>query len=135
MTQYDTKMPGLAYEFFDGELIVADYMSGLYYSISSPGAAIWKALHAGYTVDAIVERFSTMVPELDFQRTIPEFVALLTTEKLIAPRASAVECGDWPAIEVAELGEPALERFDDLQDLLLLDPVHDVSEQGWPHRG
>jgi hypothetical protein len=26
-----------------------------------------------------------------------------------------------------------LERYTDLADLILLDPVHDVSEAGWPH--
>ena len=30
-------------------------------------------------------------------------------------------------------GLPALERFTDMEDLLLLDPVHDVEEMGWPH--
>jgi hypothetical protein len=29
---------------------------------------------------------------------------------------------------------PLLEKFDDLQDLILLDPVHEVlEEEGWPH--
>ena len=28
--------------------------------------------------------------------------------------------------------EPSLSVFSDMQDLLLLDPIHDVSEAGWP---
>ena len=27
---------------------------------------------------------------------------------------------------------PTLEIFSDMQDILLLDPVHDVDERGWP---
>jgi hypothetical protein len=27
-----------------------------------------------------------------------------------------------------------LERYTDMQELLLLDPIHDVDESGWPHR-
>jgi hypothetical protein len=27
---------------------------------------------------------------------------------------------------------PTIEKFDDLQELLLLDPVHEVDEAGWP---
>jgi hypothetical protein len=27
-----------------------------------------------------------------------------------------------------------LSRFDDMQEMLLLDPIHDVAETGWPHR-
>jgi hypothetical protein len=25
-------------------------------------------------------------------------------------------------------------RFDDMSDLIRLDPIHDVSDKGWPHR-
>ena len=28
---------------------------------------------------------------------------------------------------------PELKRYADMQDLLLLDPVHDVDEKGWPN--
>jgi hypothetical protein len=28
---------------------------------------------------------------------------------------------------------PILEKFTDLATMLLLDPVHDVNEEGWPH--
>jgi hypothetical protein len=27
-----------------------------------------------------------------------------------------------------------LHKFTDMQDLLLVDPVHDVGDAGWPHR-
>jgi hypothetical protein len=27
---------------------------------------------------------------------------------------------------------PAIERFDDLEELLVLDPIHEVDEAGWP---
>jgi hypothetical protein len=29
--------------------------------------------------------------------------------------------------------KPVLEKFTDMQDLILLDPVHDVNPKGWPH--
>ena len=28
---------------------------------------------------------------------------------------------------------PTLEKYTDMQDLVLLDPVHEVDERGWPH--
>jgi hypothetical protein len=28
---------------------------------------------------------------------------------------------------------PIFERYDDMRDLLTLDPIHEVSEEGWPH--
>ena len=28
--------------------------------------------------------------------------------------------------------EPKLEKYSDMEDLLLLDPIHDVEDEGWP---
>ncbi len=36
-----------------------------------------------------------------------------------------------PAIQGA-FAPPRLQRYTDMQDLLLLDPIHDVDEVGWP---
>ena len=30
--------------------------------------------------------------------------------------------------------EPAFEKFSDMQEMLLLDPIHEVSAEGWPHQ-
>ena len=47
--------------------------------------------------------------------------------------------GDKPAATAAELaaapGPFTVEMFEDLADLILTDPVHDVDhDAGWPHR-
>ena len=134
MQHYDTYKPGLASELFDGELVVADYVSGLYYSISKTGAVIWQALRAGYATEEITDRLASVATDLDAKRFVPEFVARLAAEGLIAARAPSPDRGNWPEFVAADLSEPGLERFEDLRDLLLLDPVHDVDQQGWPHR-
>ncbi len=28
---------------------------------------------------------------------------------------------------------PKLEKFPDLQDILMIDPIHEVDQRGWPH--
>lgn len=129
MQQYDTNKPGLASELFDGEMVIADYVSGLYYSISKTGTLIWQALGAGYTVDEIAEKLGAGVGPL-----VSGFVARLAEEGLIAPRAASPERGAWPEFSGADIEKPSIERFEDLKELLLLDPVHDVDQQGWPHR-
>ena len=40
------------------------------------------------------------------------------------PSAGASRTGDFVP--------PMLARFNNMSDLLLLDPIHDVDEQGWP---
>jgi hypothetical protein len=40
---------------------------------------------------------------------------------------------DATAGEPAAFEPPLLEKFTDMEDLLLLDPVHEVDGRGWPH--
>ena len=40
---------------------------------------------------------------------------------------------DVGGVERVPYVPPVLEKFTDMQDLILLDPVHEVSERGWPH--
>jgi hypothetical protein len=39
---------------------------------------------------------------------------------------------DMPPDERRPFDEPVLEKFEDMQDLILLDPVFEVDEAGWP---
>ncbi len=43
------------------------------------------------------------------------------------PALAPISAGDRPAFEA-----PVLESYSDMQDLLLLDPIHDVDDAGWP---
>ena len=38
-----------------------------------------------------------------------------------------------PSATRRAFAEPRVETFSDLQDLFLVDPIHDVDEAGWPH--
>ena len=56
--------------------------------------------------------------------------------QLIAAGSTALETSGLlqaagPAVTVVP-GEPVLEKYTDMQELLLLDPIHDVEEAGWP---
>ncbi|MCP4686880.1 MAG: PqqD family protein, partial [Desulfobacterales bacterium] len=39
---------------------------------------------------------------------------------------------DPPAPVAAEFSPPALRKFTDMEELLLLDPIHEVNDAGWP---
>jgi hypothetical protein len=48
-----------------------------------------------------------------------------------APAASPLEL---PASEMREFQPPVLESYSDMQDILLLDPIHEVDDKaGWPN--
>ena len=121
--------------FEDGEAAIIDLRSGAYFSLDPVGALLWPLIVGGATLDALVDRaHATTEGGDDVASGIERFVADLVAEGLVE------EVGDVDgAVPVTSNGGripftvPEIQRFDDLQELLLLDPIHDVSDQGWPH--
>jgi hypothetical protein len=56
---------------------------------------------------------------------------LIAEEIVIGAEAGAVETVSLPPAAGAWTA-PALEKYTDMQDLLILDPVHEVAAEGWP---
>lgn len=133
---FSTTSPDAASELFDGELIIAHYGSGFYYSVSEAGALVWQGLRSGLSVEETSDWLVARYP--DVAATIPAavdaFVAQMSAEGLLAPSESSIPGDPLPETLPASFGTPEYERFEDLQELLLLDPVHDVAETGWPRR-
>ncbi len=136
MPYYSTSVPDTASEVFDGEVVIAHYGSGLYFSISEGGTPIWLGLRAQLSVaevvDWLVERYAAAADAIPTQ--VAAFVAQLCEAGLLIETAAPEQPGAVPAVTLDAWREPGLDRFDDLQELLLLDPVHDVTEAGWPNR-
>lgn len=136
MQFYRTDIPQTASEVFDGELVIAHYGSGLYYSISQGAALVWMGLRAGLSDEEVASwlaaHFTTEAATLP--NTVRSAIDSLVAEGLLIPVESSVKAGELPVLEAAVMPAVLVERFEDLQELLLLDPVHDVTEAGWPHR-
>ena len=71
----------------------------------------------------------------EIDRAVEAFLGQLEAESLIAPGMPAVAP---PATSVSAPSKipfelPQLEKYEDLQDIILLDPVHMVDDAGWPH--
>lgn len=132
---YSTSVPNVAAEVFDGEVVVANYLTGAYYSLTGSAASIWQGLANGMSSTEIADWLSARFPDAaeTIPATIMAFVDRLLNEGMLAPGAAPAAAATEPALTLAAFELPQVERFDDLADLLLLDPVHDVAQAGWPH--
>lgn len=131
---YTTEVPMLMSQQFDNEVILANLETGIYYSLTGAAADIWLGLQSGATVKEIVAAFAMLdnaASEIA-KESVASFVEKLSDEKIIMPLESVPERKPWSPQFSDPFFQPVLERFDDLRDLLLLDPVHDVSDAGWP---
>jgi hypothetical protein len=142
--RFRVNAPDVINEVIDGEAIVLHLGTGRYFSARGCGAEVWSWLSASIGVAAVVDALTLTyeaAPEV-IAAAVDDFVGYLSQEGLIAPLSDdqAREVAA-PSPKVAETTDPrppfeppAMETFSDLEDLLLLDPVHEVStELGWPH--
>lgn len=133
--------PRISHQTIDGESIIIDFDNGSYFSTIGVGAMIWESIDQNAAVDAIVHQVTqhytgdaTLI-----QRAVEQFLLDLQRESLIVPSENIPDTLlTEPPVAQPNLTEPAafqtpsLDKYTDMQDLLLLDPIHDVDEQGWP---
>ena len=125
---YETNSPQIVAETIDNEVMAIDFEHGFYFSLRDSAAAIWTLVVAHQSIPNIVARLE---PHLhNASRLVPDFIRQLEQEKLIRP-STAVAIDVLP--ELKSYQPPELERFDDMQAMLLLDPIHEVEpKKGWP---
>lgn len=134
-SSYTFASQNIAAERFEGEYVILDLASGRYIALSAHAGAIWDALMAGMSPDAIGDAI-----EADESRreALNAFVSQLAELALIAPmdEPSASTSLNGQLDEISRVEGPlelTIDVFDDLSELLLADPVHDVDEDaGWP---
>jgi Coenzyme PQQ synthesis protein D (PqqD) len=134
MRFFSTEVPKLVSRQFGDEVVLANYETGLYYCMTDNAAKIWLALRAGWsdkeTASAFASHYSSVANDVASQ--VSDFIAHLTAEGIILPIEGETKRQQWELAAAPHFEPPLLERFDDLRNLLLLDPVHDVDDKGWP---
>jgi len=129
--RFQLNSPDVIQETIEGEVIVVHLVSGSYYSLLGSGATLWNGLLAGL---AAAELSTLFAPPAD-PDVIHAFVAQLQQEQLLIPAADpqpAVEPAARAALSGGSFSPPQLQKFSDMQELLLVDPIHEVKPQGWP---
>jgi hypothetical protein len=129
------------HETIEGEVIVIDLTTGSYYSLRDASAEIWRDIEAGAHEDqigaAVESRYEG--PREEILAGVGRLLDELAAEGLIEPTDAN---GDAPEVAAAPTPSPngrvpfqapVLEKHSDMQDLILLDPVHEVGPRGWPH--
>jgi len=113
---------------FDDEVVVLDMATGTYFSLRGAAAQVWQLVEAGATPATIRNAF------VDGDgAAVDRVLGDLAESKLLVADPSATT--DAPGAGAGSLAfvTPSVEKFTDMQELLLLDPIHDVDEAGWPH--
>jgi hypothetical protein len=132
--RYELNNPPIIAEVIEGEVIAIDLDRGSYYSLLGPAAQIWNALLAGRNGQEILASVAPAPMSGSLDADLIGFLDALLAERLIRPAAgpcsgmaTLAPLAPWPGASLR------FERFTDMQDLLVLDPIHEVDEEaGWP---
>ena len=133
-TRYRVDTRNVVHETIEGEVIVIHLLNGSYYSLGGGGPEIWEHLLDGATAGQI----AAAVPadgagESDVTAAVREFMGSLAGGRLDHPRAEQNGYGP-PERAPGAWVPPVFERYTDMKDYFLLDPIHEVDATGWPNR-
>jgi hypothetical protein len=121
-------------EDFGGEIVVLNAASGVYYSLTDLAAGVWRDLMAGHSVGALLNAISRA--DKGASEAIIKFIGGLEEAGVLRrsnPRAPSTATPE--SVTLIRAGETKLtiQCFEDMKDLILADPIHDVDEdRGWP---
>jgi len=135
--------PKIVHENIDGEVVTINLETGIYYSLNKIAADIWGWIQKGASIQDMVSHLAGQFQAdlIDINKAIQNFVSELQTEGLIVPNSNQAN----PGTKLSSLQRentsqknpfepPKLEKFSDMQEFLLVDPIHEVDEAGWPHK-
>ena len=129
------------HEDFDDEAIVVDLESGAYYAFRHTAHFLWTRLAEGASPAELTGALTAayVTTEAECRPDVHHFLQQLLDETLIAvseavePRPQAPGQGTAGGKRRTYVA-PAFDRYTDMAELLLIDPVHDVDEAGWPQQ-
>ncbi len=130
MSAYRTNSPKVVSETIDNESVVINLEKGTYYSIRGIGSEIWDALRAGIPSEQLVAEIVSHSADESTALATQSFIDELLAEELLIPVEAAAT--DAEVRFALPYSVPALMKYSDMEALLLLDPIHDVDEAGWP---
>jgi Coenzyme PQQ synthesis protein D (PqqD) len=136
---YRVNSPHVISETLGGETIIVNLASGHYFNLQGTAVDVWQELEQGKAVESIVlaleHRYEAGAGEVraSVEKLVDDFVA---AELIVAEGNGAGEAVSAPpgaSAERAPFVAPSFTTFTDMQDIILLDPVHEVDTRGWPH--
>lgn len=132
---YQLANKGIIHEVLDNEVIIANLDTGIYCSIRGSGVTAWQMSLAGQAFPAILSAFIkkyTLSEAILTAELSAFFAQLVQSELLVSTTQPSITTDKYDFLWFSTYQSPLFESYDDMKALLVLDPIHEVDEQGWP---
>lgn len=128
--------PDVTFEAFDAEVLAINLRNGNYYSLRETAIPIWLLTVRGLSIEEIGKKLSHSCQEDQATVTLSvgDFIQKLATEALLVALDSppTIESEEPEVSLPTSFIDPILDSYTDMQQLLLMDPIHEVDTTGWP---
>jgi hypothetical protein len=135
-----TRESDLVAETLSDETLVIDTASGVFFSLRGVASVLWAMLQhptsEGALRAAVRDHFTFTGPgDVDVDEDVDSFVSALLADGLVVETDDGTTADPVPVTWPETYEPPVLKKYDDMADLLLVDPIHDVAaDQGWPNK-
>ena len=130
-TLYRVNSGDVVHETIEGEVIAIDLARGSYYNLAGSGPRIWSQLVQGASAASIASGFEGSE---EVEHEVAALIDRLADEALIVEQSGTAASGSPAEAEPVPFEPPRFEKYTDMEDYFLLDPIHEVDASGWPNR-
>ncbi len=132
---YEVNTANAISETLDGESIIINLKSGMYFSLNASGSIVWDGIVAKQSPEAIVEAVASRYDAAHdvVESSVKSMIESLKQHELIVETTNDASAPLAPfSGQKQAFIPPSLETYDDMREMLLADPIHDVADVGWP---
>ncbi|NHZ86172.1 MAG: PqqD family peptide modification chaperone [Planctomycetia bacterium] len=143
---YKIDRSNIVFETFDTEVVIINLDNGNYYSYDGLGVDIWGLLKDQVSINDlnkwIIKKYSQESPS-EIKKMIRLSIIELESENLIISseshndvnkHANQKDLENFITIDKRDFKYPVLQRYTDMQDFLLVDPIHEIDYEKWPEK-
>jgi hypothetical protein len=135
MAGYFRLRDSVVHEQFGDETVVVNLETGCYYSLQKTAGAVWALATSGQSRSHILDRVCATFSG-ERSKIVSDtggFLDELVAEQLLDSVEDAELSNGKPSdISGCEFVTPCLQKYTDMEELLLIDPIHEIDEVGWP---
>ena len=132
-SRYKINYPNVVAESFGNECVIVNLEKGTYFSLEALSTELWNAIVAATPMSvisaALLEKFPNSSDEIS--QDLRQFLNTLIEHDLLKVLTETLPVNSLD-FQVQAYSKPTITVHSDLEDILLLDPVHDINEEGWP---
>lgn len=132
---FELNNPPCIQEVIDNDAVIIDLDTGTYHNMKGFSGTVWTLVIERYQLDKIVAALCTddATKQL-FGVYLNQFIEMLLAKNLVRTCGSDNEERP-PAIELPDDIKLDCTSYTDMQELLALDPIHEVDDTvGWPQK-